>query len=266
MFNIKRNTGFKTGVGERKRWLTSFSSSFTLRDWRGKNKMLSYVHLHSKIAIYFLFQIFKALIMKTLTAFFNFNILFSYRSIWTCFDFYGLKKKSVCKVAFWNQQKEEHNLNEINISSYFLNKHKHWFCYFKLFTNCSCRPPKTCSPTIHQVKKGMIRRRKEGQKCRRPGMTWSNNDKVSLTLFVRAIVPHKAEMYFSCNSLMVYERVCPVVSHTLSWFTAAWPSSLPLSSSSSLHSQSPSTVLCKWPLEPGTLLTWTMQQTDENKS
>lgn len=42
-------------------------------------------------------------------------------------------------------------------------------------------------------KKGMIRRRKEeGQRC-----GCSSTDKVSVTLFVRAIVPHKAEMYFS---------------------------------------------------------------------
>lgn len=44
---------------------------------------------------------------------------------------------------------------------------------------------------------------------------------------------------------------------TLPWIAAAFPSSLPSSSSSSLHSQSPFSVLCKWPLEPGTLLTLT---------
>lgn len=46
-------------------------------------------------------------------------------------------------------------------------------------------------------------------------LTYSSNDKVSVTLFVRTIVPHEAEMYLSRDSLMVYERVCPAVSHTL---------------------------------------------------
>lgn len=31
------------------------------------------------------------------------------------------KPNNVCKAAFWNQQKEEHNLNENNVTSYFLN-------------------------------------------------------------------------------------------------------------------------------------------------
>lgn len=43
---------------------------------------------------------------------------------------------------------------------------------------------------------------------------------------------------------------------TLRAATAALPSSLSSSSSSSLHSQSPSSVLCSRPLEPGTRRTW----------
>lgn len=43
---------------------------------------------------------------------------------------------------------------------------------------------------------------------------------------------------------------------TFSWETAALPSSLFSSISSSLHSQSPSSVLWRWPLEPGTRLTY----------
>lgn len=43
---------------------------------------------------------------------------------------------------------------------------------------------------------------------------------------------------------------------TFSWEAAAFPSSLLSSISSSLHSQSPSSVLWRWPLDPGTRLTW----------
>lgn len=42
---------------------------------------------------------------------------------------------------------------------------------------------------------------------------------------------------------------------TFSWEAAAFPSSLFSSISSSLHSQSPSSVLWRWPLDPGTRLT-----------
>lgn len=43
---------------------------------------------------------------------------------------------------------------------------------------------------------------------------------------------------------------------TFSWEAAAFPSSLFSSISSSLHSQSPSSVLWRWPLDPGTRRTW----------
>lgn len=47
---------------------------------------------------------------------------------------------------------------------------------------------------------------------------------------------------------------------TLSWEIAALPSSLSSSNSSSLHSQPPSSVLCRRPLEPGTLRTWAKER------
>lgn len=89
----------------------------------------------------------------------------------------------------------------------------------------------------------------------------------------RSNIPQIYRLNMTCNNnnVSVTEIVwggqwlCRV-SPTLPWLTAALPSSLPSSSSSSLHSQSPSSVLCRWPLEPGTRLTCTHGQNAFNNT
>lgn len=79
--------------------------------------------------------------------------------------------------------------------------------------------------------------------------TWSCSAKS-----MRALPPSPLSLAHSLTYLL-----------TLPWLAAALASSLCSSSSSSLHSQSPSSVLCRWPLEPGTRRTWMQAQKRKGK-